>query len=114
MAKPPAALLSPQGRAAFDHAGARPVGVVDQDMAVIDHFADNGDMAHRHRAGGTERQHRTGTRGVANVLVHDTMGSPSARFQPVLRSTSCATDALAAFENHQPCANMKSRLTCEP
>jgi len=45
------------------------------------------------------------------VLVGESTGSPSERFQPRLTSTSCVTEPVTPRENQLPCPNTKSRLT---
>lgn len=45
-----------------------PVGLIDQNGAGIDDFADDGDMAFRHLAGRAEGQHGAGSRGLAAFI----------------------------------------------
>jgi len=47
------------------HAGAPPVGVLDLDLARIDHAADHGDVAQAHPAIGAEGEHAAGLRNAA-------------------------------------------------
>jgi hypothetical protein len=48
-------VTAPGADATFDHAGARPVGVVEKDFAVIENLGDCSDVAVAHR---TEARHR--------------------------------------------------------